>query len=83
MRAATLLLAFSLGLLLSGLLVAAIKPRASVDREHGAYHVPGAKALIYLLSPGASYSRMAVKVSCSGDARVVLAAVSVEHLAKG
>ncbi len=83
MKAAGILLAVSLGLLISGILVAAIKPRVSVDESRTVYRVPGEQALVLLVSPSASSSRVVVDVEAPSSARVTVASVSLELLARG
>lgn len=83
MRLSGLLIALSLGLLLSGIIVAVIKPRAAVSSSRGVYSIPEGEVLVYLLSPSASLSRITVDVEADPAARVIIASVNVAMLAKG
>jgi hypothetical protein len=83
MRLAGFLVALSIGLLLSGILVAIIKPRVYVSESKTIFRVPGGQALLYLVSPSASMSSISVDVRAGSSARVYLASMDISMLAKG
>ena len=83
MSTSRILIALSLGLLISGVIVAVLKPRARVVRSFHEYHVPSSSYLLVLVAPSASTSTVRINVRSNNPIYVMALSIRLELLVKG